>query len=153
MKRFLILFAIAFCQLPMVNGQTQTNDLQYLTASYNNKEKSIELASIHKITFENSNVVITTSAGQVLLPVSEMNKLYFSSTATAVENLKDKSTNIQFTSGVLHAKGNGLLRIFSAGGQLQRMANVQGSITISLNNLPHGIYIVQLGEETIKIQK
>ncbi len=131
----------------------QADDLQYLTANYNNREKSIELASVQKITFENDNVVIATSAGDVTLPVGEMEKLYFSSTATAVESLAGSTANLTCQDGVIYAKGNGLLRIYNVNGQIQRMGTVQGSATITTHTLPRGLYIVQLGNDVIKIQR
>ncbi len=149
MRKHLTLLALmaTFC-LP-----SRADGLNYLTASYNSTEKSIELASVQKITFTESNVVVTTSAGEETFPISEMEKLYFSATATAVENLACSTANLTFQDGVIHAQGNGLLRIYNVNGQIQRMASVSGSATITTHTLPRGLYIIQLGNDVIKIQK
>ena len=55
--------------------------------------------------------------------------------------------------GVLKVQGTGVLRVYSISGNLQRLANVRGATNVSLESLPQGIYIIQMGNETIKIQK
>ena len=131
------------------------DDYQFLTVAHSSVEKSIELASIQKITFEVAagNVVVTTTEGEVRFPISEMEKMYFSTTATALEALPLKSEGLTLKGGQLKVKGDGLLRIYAANGTVQRMAQVQGEASISLENLPKGIYIVNLGDQTIKIRK
>ncbi len=131
------------------------DDYQFLTVAHSSVEKSIELANIQKITFEVAagNVVVTTTEGDVRFPISEMEKMYFSTTATAIKALPLKSEGLTLMGTQLKVKGDGLLRIYAADGTLQRMAKVEGESCISLENLPKGIYIVNLGDQTIKIRK
>lgn len=149
MRKHLLLPALAIC----LSVPAQADDLQYLTAGYNRVEKSIELATIHTITFENDNVVVSTTAGPVTFPVAQMEKLFFSSTPTAIRELKERSKSLSYVGGVLKVQGTGVLRVYSISGNLQRLANVRGAANVSLESLPQGIYIIQMGNETIKIQK
>lgn len=130
-------------------------DYKYLTVSTSSNESSIELATVQKITFDMNEklVVVTTSEGQVNFPISEMQKMFFSAEPTAIERLPQTSADLKVANGVLRVKGDGLLRIYNASGALQRMAKVDGSANISLDNLPAGTYIINLGKQTIKVVK
>lgn len=128
------------------------NDYRYLTIQVNNNdEQSIELATIQKITFEDSNVLITTTEGTVTIAQSDLQKLFFSATPTAIKTLPGKAKGLVVSAGTLTANGNGLLYIYNASGVLQHMAMVEGKARISLSNLPKGLYIISLGGETIKV--
>ncbi len=148
MKKFIIMALLTAGSL-----HATAQNYQYLTAAYNNVEQSFELATVQKITFEGDNVVITTSEGVTNLPLSQMEKMYFSVEATAVESLASESKGLKLLNGVLTAKGNGLLYIYNSAGQLMQMAHVDGEMRISISSLRKGIYIVNLGSETIKIGK
>lgn len=130
-------------------------DYKYLTVSTSSNESSIELATVQKITFDMNEklVVVTTSEGQVNFPISEMQKMFFSAEPTAIERLPQTSADLKVANGVLRVNGDGLLRIYNASGALQRMAKVDGSANISLDNLPAGTYIINLGKQTIKVVK
>lgn len=149
MRKHLLLPVLALC----LSATVQADDLQYLTAGYNSVEKSIELATVQKITFENGNVVVLTTDGPVTFPVTQMEKLFFASTPTAIDELKGQTGSLAFVNGVVKVQGSGVLRVYSISGNLLRLANVRGTANVSLESLPRGIYIIKMGNETIKIQK
>lgn len=148
MKRLLLTALIAASATTMM---ADDNDYRYLTAQTDNGEQSIELATIQKITFEDSNVLITTTEGVVTIAQSELQKLFFSATPSAIKALPGKAKGLVVQAGTLTANGNGLLYIYNASGVLQHMAMVEGKARISLGNLPKGLYIISLGNETIKV--
>lgn len=150
MKKTIIATLLLAASLP-----TLADEYQYLTITQKSTAKSIELASIQKITFETQagNVVVTTTEGEVRFPLSEMEKMYFSATADAIKAMPLQSENLKMDRGELKVKGEGLLRIYTANGALQRMAKVNGETSINLDNLPQGTYIVNMGNQTIKIKK
>lgn len=127
------------------------DDLRYLTLQTTTQEQSIELATIQKITFEDTNVVITTTKGQSTFAQSELQKLYFTATPTAIAELPQQSKGLVVTNGSLTANGTGLLYVYNTNGILMQMAKVEGKTRISLGNLPKGLYIVSLNGETIKM--
>ena len=148
----LILSIIAVC---IANVAMAQDEYKYLTVATTSAESSIELATIQKITFDMTEnlVVVTTSEGVVKFAQAEMQKMFFTDAPTAIESLPTESTNLKVASNTLKAEGRGLLRIYSANGTLQRMANVDGNANISLSNLPAGTYIINLGKQTIKVSK
>ncbi len=147
-KRLLIaalLTAVSLC------GMAQ--EYKYLTAAYNGVEQSFELATVQKITFEDDNVVVTTSQGIMSLPLGEMEKMFFSAEATAISSLKSTGKSLTMDGNLLRVSGKGYLYIYNTEGQLVRMAHADGDMSVSLSSLPKGVYIVSLGDETIKITK
>lgn len=79
--------------LLLVGTTAYAEDYLYLTMGYNNMEKSIVLETIQKITFENGQVVVTTSEGVETFELAQMQRMFFSDTATAVkaiDNEQDK---------------------------------------------------------------
>ena len=141
--------------LTAMSMTAMADDYSFLTVAYNDIEQSFELATVQKITFDtqNAKVVLTTSNGEVSFPQSEMQKMFFSATATAIEKMPVESDGLKVQGGVLEANGNGFLRIYNASGALQRMAKVDGQMRVSLEGLPKGVYVVNMGSQTIKLKK
>lgn len=139
--------------LLMASGNIMADTYKYLTIECTNKEESISLPTISKITFNGGNCIVTTSDGDYTYPLSEMQKLTFTVTPTAIEALPESEKGLKFEDGVLRVDGNGMLRVYNAAGALVQMANVKGGAGISLNNLPKGLYIVSMEGKTIKLRK
>ena len=93
MKKLLIMALLA------VGTMAHAEDYKYLTLGYNSVEASVELATLQKITFENGNVVVTTSNGTQTFPLAQMEKMYFSANATGIQQLPSDQTINDQTSG------------------------------------------------------
>ncbi|MCR5433080.1 MAG: T9SS type A sorting domain-containing protein [Bacteroidaceae bacterium] len=129
------------------------DDYNYLTVAYNSVEQSIALGTVQKITFENGNCVVSTTDGQFTYPLSQMEKMRFTADPTAIKSLPSTSKSLAFANGLLTLGRPGTLRIYNAGGSLIRLAEVDKNGTADLRSLPKGLYIISLGDETIKIKK
>lgn len=117
-------------------------------------EDYISLPTIQKITFADGNCVVTTTTGDYTYPLSEVKKMYFSvDDPTAIEALPQEAENLQYKDGKLKVNGDGMLRIYSSNGALVQMANVKKGANISLASLQSGLYIVSMGDKTIKVTK
>lgn len=117
-------------------------------------EDYISLPTIQKITFAEGNCVVTTTTGDYTYPLSEVKKMYFSvDDPTAIEALPQETENLQYKDGKLKVNGDGMLRIYSSNGALVQMANVKKGANISLASLQSGLYIVSMGDKTIKVTK
>ena len=73
--------------LLIVGTTAYADDYLYLTMGYNNMEKSIKLETVQKITFENDQVVVTTSDGVETFELAQMQRMFFSDTETAVKSV------------------------------------------------------------------
>lgn len=86
MKKFILMALLA------VGTMAHAEDYKYLTVGYNSEEQSIDLGTIQKITFENGQMVVVTSEGNVSFTQSELEKMFFSTTATAIEGIANDQT-------------------------------------------------------------
>ena len=138
----------------MVASTTMWADkYNFLTVS-STGEDYISLPTIQKITFADGNCIVTTTTGNYTYPLSELKKMYFSvDDPTAIEALPQEAEHLKFKDGILMAKGDGMLRIYSANGALIQLANVKKGANINLGSLKPGMYIVNMGDKTIKLTK
>ncbi len=77
MKRLLFMALLA------IGMTAYAEDYKCLTVVCNSTEKSIELATIQKITFENGQVVVATSNGNESFELTKMERMFFSETPTS----------------------------------------------------------------------
>lgn len=137
----------------MACATTWADKYNFLTVSTTGEEY-ISLPAIQKITFADGNCVVTTTTGDYTYPLSEIRKMYFSlDDPTAIEALPQEAENLQYRDGKLKVDGDGMLRIYSSDGAMVRMANVKKGANISLDSLKPGLYIVNMGDKTIKLTK
>lgn len=147
MKHFLVAILL------MASTTMWADKYNFLTVS-SSGEDYISLPTIQKITFANGNCVVTTTTGEYTYPLSEIKKMYFSvDDPDAIEALPQEAENLQYKDGKLRVDGDGMLRIYSANGVLVQMANVKKGANINMNNLKSGLYIVNMGDKTIKLTK
>ena len=139
--------------LLMVGANVMADEYQYLTITYSDTERSIYLPIIQKISFADDYVVVTTTEGVHKYPISLLDKITFTENATAIKDLPEQAKDLTFKDGTLAVKGNGLLRIYGANGALVSIANVKEGANINLGNFPAGVYIVRMGDKTIKVRK
>ena len=111
---------LLFLALLAIGTSALAEDYKYLTMGYSNVEKSITLETIQKITFQNGNVVVTTSEGVETFPLAEMEKMYFSATATGINEIE-----------------NGKLKMEDA----QHIYDLSGRKVSVPSVLPKGVYI------------
>lgn len=89
MKKLFIVALLA------VVATVHAEDYKYLTMGYNNVEKSISLETIQKITFVNGQVVVATSEGNESFPLAQMQKMYFSQTATGIQKIENGESGVE----------------------------------------------------------
>jgi len=136
-----------------VSTAAMADGFNYLTVGYSDKEESISLPTIYKISFSDGNCVVATTDGDFTYPLSEMKKMTFTANATAIEALPESAPCMTFRDGTLEVSGSGMLRIYNADGVLRQMAMVKDGANINLSCLPSGLYIVDMNGKVIKIRK
>ena len=141
--------------LMMLGGTMMADDTRTINIGTTGSEQIIPLPIVQRISFEDSKMVVTTDEGSVTIPISALGKITFGWTddATAIEALPEQTDDLAFGEGKLAVGSDGLLRVFSTNGALVSVANVKKGANISLEGLPAGIYVVRLGEKTIKVRK
>ncbi len=129
------------------------DEFKYLTISYNGTTNDISLPIVQRISFEEGYMVVTTSEGIDRYPISLIEKITFTENTTSIEALPEQEEGLTYKDGRLAIKGDGLLRIYNTAGALLNIANVKEGANVSLSNLPAGVYIVRMGDKTIKVRK
>ena len=113
------------------------------------------------ITFENSDVKVVSSTDEAVLERAQVDRFEFvDEVPTAIEELEEEIAREKFEmtrhaillSGLAHGCK---VQLFSISGQsiLATAANENGAVTISIDSLPAGIYLVNYNEITIKFIK
>lgn len=146
---------ILLSALVALSAQTAwADEYNYLTVAYNSVEQSIALSTIQKITFESGNCVVSTSDGAYSYPLSQMEKMKFTADPTAIERLPLQAEGLKCMGCSLTVGQKGLLHIYNTNGALVRVANVaQAGSVVNLSTLPKGVYIVRMGDKTIKVSR
>jgi len=139
--------------LLMVGTGMMADNFQYLTVTSNGNENYISLPIVQRISFEGDYLVVSTTEETHRFPISLVDKITFTESATAIEALPEHLENLTYKDGTLAVKGEGLLRVYGTNGALVSIANVKEGANISLDNLPAGVYIVRMGDKTIKVRK
>ncbi len=130
------------------------DEYNYLTVAYNSVEQSIALGTVKKITFQGGNCVVSTTEGEFSYPLSQMEKMRFTADPTAIERLPLQAEGLKCMGNSLTVGQKGLLHIYNTSGALVRVANVaQAGSVINLGILPKGVYIVRMGDKTIKVSR
>ncbi len=135
------------------NAMADEEMYQYLTITYTGSVSNIYLPIVQRISFEDDYLKVTTTEGWEKLPLSLVEKITFTESPTAIEALPEQAENLTYKDGTLAIKGDGLLRIFSTNGALISIANVKEGANVSLDKLPAGVYIVRMGDKTIKVRR
>ena len=140
--------------LLMVSTNLMADEYNYLTLTYNGSDESLPLPIVQRITFEEGYIVVTSTEGRYSYPITALDKITFTKdAATAIEALPEQAEDLTYKDGTLAIKGDGMLRVYNASGALVSIANVKEGANVSLGNLPAGVYIVRMGDKTIKVRK
>jgi len=142
--------------LLMASINLMADEYNYLTLTTNGTEQSLPLPVVQRITFENGYVVVTTTEGKHAYPIANLDKITFTESAdeaTAIKNLPEQAENLTFKDGTLVIKGDGMLRVYNTSGAIVSIAYVKEGANVSFDSLPAGVYIVRMGDKTIKVRK
>ena len=126
------------------------DNFQYLTVSTQDSETSFELSQISKITFSETNMILTLSNGNTQeLPLAQLQKMFFTDNASAISTIGTSKSKVTMNGGTVY--------IDVADGERVTIYNIGGTevlsttFTMSTSALPKGVYIIRMGNETKKI--
>lgn len=147
MKKYLLSLLLA---LPLTAVADTYN---YLNITAGSSIQSVALKTVKRITFSDGNIVVTAADGtETIAALSALTTLTFTETATGVRDINRQPADLCIEGGRLVADGSGMLMVYNAGGRVVRQQFVNSSRTeLSLDGLPHGVYIARLGNRSIKI--
>lgn len=112
-----------------------------------------------RLTFTGEELMITSGEYETVYPLASLQRYTFKSVeASGMTQPADNTPTMTQTAG--HMRLDGLdpgtrIKTFSVNGILvaSDVADSNGSATISVNNLPKGVYIIKYGDKSTKIKK
>lgn len=108
-----------------------------------------------KVMFSGENMIISTSKSVVEYPIANLFSFSFDDMANGVLDIKSNGANIKMTDDMLVVTGisaNEVVSVYDAKGAKVSSAKAEnGTISISLGNLPNGVYVVKSKNVSYKI--
>ena len=129
------------------------DDYTYLSISQTDGVNNVEVSTIDKITFDTADMVLHLNNGtQQRFPLASLSKMFFSAESAGIAAIEHTNSKIVYDGSVLRVNvANGeRVNIYNMKGELVFTSNQ--TVTLQLDNMPKGIYIVKAGQnETKKI--
>lgn len=146
MKKFFLTAVAVLFSLTALADDYYLNVIANATDSY-------ATASLKKITFENGNVVVTTSNGaSTSYAISSISQMYFSSTSAGIGSISTDS-NIAWDGTTLSLNGlKGKVQVYQPSGALVASESADAE-RINLSRLSKGVYVVNVNGQSFKIVK
>lgn len=154
MKRALITLALG-----LAAQGVWADDYKYLAIyDKNGNATDIELATLQRITFTATDMVVKTSDGENTFALADLLKMAFAQEPTPVDGIQAATEGLlQYAGGELtvgaEAKGQ-ILALYAQNGALLSSQKVgKSGASLSITQLPKGVYIVRVGKTAVKIVK
>ena len=148
MKRIFLAVITAFISITaMADGE---NGL-YIIAGDNSN--SYPVSEIQKITFSNGNVVVEKTDGtKASTAMSSISRMYFGELETAIQTIEGDSSSPWDGKNIL-IKGRQNVKVYHSSGSLVYEGQFNDGEAVSMESLPRGIYVVEVGSKSFKIAK
>lgn len=156
MKKRFFLFCVS---LLVMGGTSWADDYSYLTIQQNNagnSETSVVLSSLSKITFNNGSMQLYNATGTSLgtYSLSDLNMMYFSATATAIQSVNTNQSSSVFSNGVLKidaTSGSKISLYQTSGTMVKSFSSAAEESEINMGSLPKGVYLLKVNDKVTKI--
>lgn len=146
MKRILFAIIATFASLS-VFADDETG--LYIVAS---ETSTYAVSELKKITFSDGNVVVEKTDGtSTTTAMSSISRMYFGAISTGIQDVNLAGNNFDGKSITMGNKGR--VRIFRASGQMVSDGNYEPGQSVSLESLPSGVYVVEIGGNSFKVAK
>lgn len=157
MKRRLLKVALLAGLMTVGSVQGWADGFAYLTVTQDGERVNYAVSDIQKIVFESSStnmVLMMADGSSVRLPLSELSTLTFGDGTTADISLaRNSQTGLKLEDGQLTVdmEEGGTVTLYDAAGkQVRSLRAKSGRNTLSLGQLPKGVYIVKVNGNSQK---
>jgi hypothetical protein len=152
-------FALVLVVFLLMGATSWADEYSYLTIQKNdagNSETSVALASLSKITFSNGSLILSNAYGTTIgtYTLSELNKMFFASQATGIDNAAIDNMSAVLQDGVLKvssALGSNIKLYQTSGVLVKSFSSSASECEINMGSLPKGIYILKVNGQVKKI--
>lgn len=156
MKKILVLLFAVFAAFQFAQAAYTNDDL--IIETKDGKQVSYRLNTRPVVTFEATDLVLTSSDVQVKYPVSDVKELRFASEVTAINGTKVGNIAFSVNGNEITAsglKGGESLEVYGIDGKAIATASVgaDGTAAVNISALGSGIYVVKAGNKSYKVLK
>lgn len=166
MKKLTSIIAAAFMFLPLSAFAQDTQetlvDVQYLVVTDTaGTEYKFELAKEPVITFPQANMVVTTDNDTLSTPLSDVANYKFRTEKVSSgiktlpsANAQNSEASFTFANATINGlKAGARVAVYTANGVMVSTATADqnGSVSLELNQLPKGVYILHTPNKSFKI--
>lgn len=158
MKQFITLVATAV--IAAATFQVHADGDNKMVIVTDGSSTPVSVADITKITFDGMTMTVSTPDGDAQTDLTQVKHIVFDLSALSTDNItKDFEDGVTITAncGVVTASTLAdtqlSAKVYTLSGALVASATGQSSVSIDLNNLPKGVYIVSAGGKTIKFTR
>ncbi|MCM1452015.1 MAG: T9SS type A sorting domain-containing protein [Clostridium sp.] len=135
-------------------------DSHKLVLGHPDGDKHINVSDIKQITFDGTQMTIATSQGNHQADVLSLSNIKFDMATSSAESISkdfEDGANIELSAGVLTVTvaGDGMAQVdvYAISGVKAASAAATGSVTVDLNSLSTGVYIIKANNKTIKFTR
>ena len=155
MKKNALLRLVLMALLLLTTTVIRAGDVQYLTIMVQGKPVSFALSDKPGITYQNNQLVVTTAEETIEIPVADISGTSFEETSTAIRNLMSGGKP-QIQGGLVcftDLTPGTPVQVFTADGRsvAEAKSDANGTVQVSLSELPKGTYLLKAGKRTIKM--
>ncbi|MCR5114223.1 MAG: T9SS type A sorting domain-containing protein [Bacteroidales bacterium] len=161
LKKLLILALLLWIPAISLWAQTivQTTDV---TVVYNNNQSPSDFENVTKFYFSGDNLMLDQAGVVTSVPVSTIRRLELDAVSTVIGGTSDwgdnailiypnpTSDHLYFATNV---EQNVQVSVFALNGQLLQQQQLNTSESLDVSNLPRGMYVIRVNEQTYKFSK
>lgn len=155
-KRFVLSICILFFSV-LLCAQQRAESLMIKLLS--GETLSFMLDECPKITFSDTELIITSELYETSYPLADLNNYTFSfKDASGIKSVESGDDKVLQTENMISINGlnpQADIIVYSVNGIIvvSTVADKNGNATVNLSGLPHGVYIVKYGKKSTKICK
>lgn len=148
MKRMLLAVVTAFISMTaMADGE---NGLYIIAGESSN---SYPVSEIQKITFSNGNVVVEKTDGtKASTAMTSISRMYFGELETAIQTVEGDGSSI-WDGKNIKIRGHQNVKVYHSSGSLVYEGQFLDGESVSMDELPRGVYVIEVGGNSFKIAK
>lgn len=156
MKKVLVLLLAVFASFQLAQAAYTNDDLIIETKDGNTVAYHLNTRPV--VTFELTDLVLTSTDVKVQYPVADVKELRFADGTTAINDTKVGDITFSVSGDMISANGleNGSnLEVYSIDGKEIAKASVDatGKAQVNISDLGQGVYVVKAGKKSYKILK
>lgn len=145
--------------MPFMAGAQTTSDVKMVISGAGGNMGSLPLTTGTTLSFSGENLVVTQNDTSKEFKLADIDNIAFSAQVSAAEDVTVdlQSLKVNLSGGVLTASAAEATpiayRVYSVNGAAVMAGEGSGAVTVDLNPLAKGVYIIKINDKVIKFNR